>query len=105
MLKDMMLEELEVTYIVADQGASEKTKPKFQKNYSIRNKYNGQTYVVLKVEEYMYTIKGTKYPYMKWLLPIDDQDEWECTRNGRKNNSNKYHHKVKKHENQRKNQR
>ena len=86
MLEDMMLEELEVTYIVADQGPSEKTKPKFQKNYSIRNKYNGQTYVVLKVEEYMYTI-------------IDDQDEWECTRNGRKNNSNKYHRKVKKHGN------
>lgn len=51
----------------------------FKKGDNIRNKYNGLKYIITDVLTASYEIKGE--PYQKWLLPFEDEDEWELISN------------------------
>ena len=47
----------------------------FKKGDSIRNKYNGLTYIITDVLTVSYEIKSETC--QKWLLPFEDEGEWE----------------------------
>ena len=58
---------------------------KFKKGNQIRNKLNGLTYTIIDILSATYEIKGELPPHQKWLLPFEDEDEWELV-NEEKNN-------------------
>ena len=51
----------------------------FKKGDNIRNKHNGLTYIITDVLTASYEIKGE--PCQKWLLPFEDEGEWELISN------------------------
>ena len=53
----------------------------FEKGNRIRNKYNGLTYTIIDILSASYEIKSETPPYGKWLLPFEDEDEWEVIKN------------------------
>ena len=59
----------------------------FKKGDNIRNKYNGLKYIITDVLTVSYEIKGESC--QKWLLPFEDEDEWELISN--KNMENYYY--------------